>query len=206
MSAPRRDQQNHDLADLFERGYRPAAIRYLLLSAHYRKELNFTFDGLSDAKSAIQRVLDFQDRLTNAKVAEDARATDLANQSSNALKNFEAALDDDLNTPAALGALFTFVREGNASLDRQMHMLKSDVDAAAHAIERMDAVLGIVTLGRAGREVNSEFAEWVESKMTDRQAAKAQRDFKQADAIRAELMEAGVIVEDTAQGPRWKKA
>ncbi len=194
------------LADLLERDYTPAAIRYLLLSAQYRNELNFSFDGLRDAQSTVRRLLDFEDRLNQATTAEDAPASRLPEIAGRALAAYEAALDDDLNTPAALGALFTYVREVNAELDRAPAVPPGDLREARVALARMDDPLGILPLARAHTAVADDFAQWVDQRIADRQAARQRRDFAEADAIRAELTAAGVVVEDTPQGPRWKKA
>ena len=196
---------DYKLNELVERGYSIAAIRYLLISAHYRKELNFTWEGLDDMQAALSRLVDFADRLEAAK--DSALPSGLDRISTNALAAFEKALDDDLNTPEALGALFTFVRESNAALDRAGGANAEEKDAALAALRRMDEVLGFIELARkSARDVDSGFAAWVEERIAERQAARGRRDFAAADQIRKELTEAGVVIEDTAGGTRWKKA
>ncbi len=194
------------LGDIIERGFTPAGIRYLLLAAHYRKELNFTFDGLRDAQAAVRRLLDFQQRLAGTPVAPDATVSALPDIAARALVAFETALDDDLNTSAALAAIFGFVRESNAELDRARTVTEPDLRQARAALDRMDEVFGVLALANAAPGVDEQFARWVEQRLTDRQAARLHRDFAAADAIRAELTAAGVVIEDTARGTRWKKA
>jgi cysteinyl-tRNA synthetase len=197
---------DYTLADLAERGHRPAAVRYLLLSAHYRKELNFTLGGLDDARAALRRLLEFRDRLRTAgALPPSAGAEDrLAAAAGRALAVFEAALDDDLNVPAALAALFTLVREGNAALDASAADAPG-LQAALAALDRLDQVLGLFELvDRERGNIDTDLAGWVDERLAAREAARKRRDFAAADAIRAELTAAGVVVEDTPQGPRWR--
>lgn len=196
----------YSLRDLTGQGHSAAAIRYLLLSAHYRHELNFTFDGLEHAQAAIRRMLDFDDRLERTPTSDDAPASGLQEVAAAGLRAFEDALDDDLDMPGALAAVFNFIRESNAALDRAAAVLPADLQAARHALDRFDDVLGVLALARAAASVDEEFAAWVEARLQERQAARARRDFATADAIRDELVRAGVVIEDTPQGPRWKRA
>lgn len=195
----------YSLRDLTGQGHSVAAIRYLLLSAHYRHELNFTFDGLEHAQAAIRRMLDFDDRLERTPTSDDAPASGLQEVAAAGLRAFEDALDDDLDMPGALAAVFNFIRESNAALDRAAAVLPADLQAARHALDRFDDVLGVLALARAAASVDEEFAAWVEARLQERQAARARRDFATADAIRDELVRAGVVIEDTPHGPRWKR-
>src|SRR5690606_27635466 len=106
------------IRQLIDRGHTASSIRYLLISAQYRKELNFAFDALETARNAIRRLLDFERRLEHAPTSAGAPISRVPGIAAAALADFEAALDDDLNTPNALAALFNFVRETNAELDR----------------------------------------------------------------------------------------
>jgi cysteinyl-tRNA synthetase len=201
------------LGDVFHAGYAAAAVRYLLMSAHYRKELRFSWDGLDDARAAIRRLTDFRDRLHTAPTPGSGDGTgsapgaDLAAVADRALAAFEEALDDDLNVPAALGAAFTFVRETNAALDEADGAAReAELEHAREALRSMDHVLGILALVDRDAGSDEELAGWVEQKLAEREKAREEKDFARADAIREELTEAGVVVEDTPQGARWKVA
>ncbi|HUF51874.1 MAG TPA: cysteine--tRNA ligase [Longimicrobiales bacterium] len=191
---------------LLERGHTASAIRYLLISAQYRKELNFSFDGLETARTSIQRLLAFEQRLATAATAADAPHSRLHDNAARALKEFEAALDDDLNTPNALAALFNFVRASNAELDRDVPVAADAITAARSALARMDDVLGILELAhREQADMDDDMAARVDTLLVQRQDARARRDFAASDRIRDELLEMGIAVEDTPQGQRWKK-
>jgi cysteinyl-tRNA synthetase len=192
------------LGDILDDGYSAASVRYLLISAQYRKELSFSYDGLDDARAAVRRVLDFDHRLAAAETDDAAPPADLDVAADGALRAFERALDDDLNTPAALGALFTFIRQANAALDRAGAVRPQELEGARTALASMDRVLGIISLARRDEGPDQELAAWVEALLAERQQARKDRDFARADAIRLELAAADVVVEDTPQGPRWK--
>jgi cysteinyl-tRNA synthetase len=194
------------LGDILDAGYPAAAVRYLLLSAHYRKELSFSWDGLDDARAAVRRITDFADRLGAAPTAQDAPGSELPGLAESALVAFERGLDDDLNTPAGLAALFTFVRQTNAALDRAGPVRPDELERAVAALRSMDDVLGVLELARRDAGPDADMAAWVEQMLADRQQARKDRDFARADAIRDELIAAGVVVEDTPQGARWKLA
>jgi cysteinyl-tRNA synthetase len=191
--------------ELVSEGHEPAAIRHQLLGAHYRSELNFTRDGLVASGNAVQRLLDFESRLESTPVSGDAVAPDLSVHAAQALETFRSAMDADLNSADALAALFVLVSRANAALDAADGPVPAEGrDAVLEAVRSMDGVLGLLELARAGRTVDAETEAWIESRIEERKAARAARDFGRADAIRDELQEKGVVLEDSADGTRWK--
>lgn len=193
---------------LDEQGVPAAALRYVLLSAHYRRELNFSSRGIEDARNAVRRIEDFADRLARLDTSDDAADAGLDAVAERALTDFEAALDDDLNTPEALAALFTLIREANALLDGARDRVRpAEAQAARAALDRIDEVFRILELLRHedASGGDEEFAAWVEERIEARAQAREDRDFATADAIRDELGDAGVVVEDRPDGVRWRR-
>ena len=186
-------------------GYPPAVLRYALLAGHYRRELNFSAASLDDARSALRRIVEFADRVQRTPTRDGASAG-LDDIAARAWTAFEEGLDDDLNTPVALAALFNLVREGNAALDRSPAVADAERDALLSVLRRIDAVLNVIDLFRNAQSTDSDLAAWVDERLAARQDARARRDFAAADAIRAELTAAGITIEDTPDGARWKKA
>ena len=194
------------LKELLDAGYEPAAVRHLLLSAHYRAELNFTLDGLDGSAQAVQRLLDFERRLQDLAVDPSAPPCGLADVAKRALADFGSAMDHDLNSADALAAVFVLVTKVNQLLDRTPSVPVSERDAVLDALASMDRVLGIIEVARRDRMVDTDTTSWVESRIDERREARANRDFARADAIRDELLERGIVLEDTAEGTRWKAA
>ena len=191
--------------DLVARGYRPSAVRLLLLSGHYRKQLNFTEAGLRDATQRLHRLLDFRRRLRDSQTAPDAPASELPTLLARVRADFESGLDDDLNVSEAWAALFNFVRDAHALLDRAEALQPQERDAALDLLRDLDRVLGVLSLAdREAENLDPELRRWVEERVQEREKARKARDFQRADAIRLELAEHGVAVEDTPQGSRWK--
>jgi cysteinyl-tRNA synthetase len=192
------------LRDLFARGHRPSAIRYLLASVPYRRQLNFTFAGLQQAASSVERLRNFRLRLRTEKFPPgESGAPEHARQ---AMEEFAAALDDDLNTAEALAAVFNLVRDTNAAMDCG-EFRAGDVPALEDALARFDAGFAVLEermdagYGAAAEITDAE----VEALLAERQKARARRDFARADQIRQELAEKGIVVEDTKDGARWKR-
>ncbi|MGD2152706.1 MAG: cysteine--tRNA ligase [Gemmatimonadales bacterium] len=202
--------ENHyyTVDDLLDKGYQPSAIRRLLSSGHYRSQLNFTLAGLDDSARSVERLIDFRRRLRAGR-SDDAAptATRLPELAAQALADFETALDDDLNIAEAWGALFVLVREANAELDKTSEQVATaDADAVLNAVASLDRVLGVLELAEREREaVSEELRSWVEEKLAERASARAAKDYARADAIRAELAEQGVEIEDTPAGSRWRR-
>ncbi len=184
--------------DLTKQGYSPLAIRYLLLSVPYRKQLNFTFEGLQGAESTVDRLRNFRSLVRDARVEEGSNEGAAASVGK-ALADFESAMDDDLNTAAALAAVHDMVREINTAL--AAGLLKADDQAAAlNAIAKFDSVLGIF-----GAEDSQLLDADIEALIEERQNARRDRDFGRSDEIRDELAAKGIILEDTKDGVRWKR-
>jgi cysteinyl-tRNA synthetase len=197
--------------ELLDEGADPAALRHLLLSAHYRSELNFTRAGIQASGKAVARLAAFEARLEETARAHPTPATPTpADQAlTDAAHTFQAAfrdaLHDDLNVPGALGALFVFVSEGNRILDGAADGAPAaGIRAAREALETADQVLGLLALVRSRTTADDELAQWVEGQMAARAEARANRDWSRADAIRDELLARGVVLEDGAGGTRWK--
>ena len=184
--------------DLREHGYSPLAIRYTLLSVPYRRQLNFTFEGLAGAESTVERLRNFRSLVRDART-QDASIPEAADAVAKALSDFEAAMDDDLNTAAALAAIHDMVREVNTALAGGPIGV-TDQAAVLDAIAKFDSVLGIF-----GAEESRLLDADVESLIAERQRARANRDFARSDEIRDELAAQGIILEDTKDGVRWKR-
>jgi cysteinyl-tRNA synthetase len=188
--------------NIIERGFRPSAMRYLLLSGHYRKQLNFTWASLEQSDRALQRLMDFLARLDS--VNRDGEGAEIAQRVSEARHAFREAMFDDLNTAAALGAMFELVTAVNAAVD-QKTIGTSDVRVIREAFDEFDRVLGVLSLRRAEDERPPVPMEEIERSIEARQAARRRRDFAEADRIRDELAARGVLLEDGSGGTRWKR-
>ena len=175
----------------------PAAIRHFVFNTHYRKELNLSEEALEASINAVRRVGDFAERLGEAKVG----TPELVGIAESAVREVESALFDDLNAPHALAGLFTFITRGNAELDRK----GSDEAGLARAREAFARINGVLDLVPDRSVDDPKLVGWVEERLAARRDARARRDFAQADAIRSELHERDIAIEDTPAGTKWKR-
>jgi cysteinyl-tRNA synthetase len=197
----------YTVPDVVAKGYRPSALRYLLLSSHYRKQLNFTWTGIEQAEEALRRVVDFLaklDDMTRAVGAGDVRNAALDEAVGRARDAFRDALASDLNTAAGLAAVFDLVREGNTAIAARK-MSAADARVVRDAIEDFDRVLGVIALRRAEDATPDIPVNEIEQLIDERKAAKQRREFARADDIRKSLADRGILLEDTPAGTRWKK-
>jgi len=184
--------------DLLEKGFDPTAIRYLLLSVPYNKQLNFTFDGLRGAEKTVESLRTFRSRLRDART-ESGSNPELKAAAARALEQFEAGMDEDLNTSVALAAIHELKTEVNKALDGCT--LRADDRAEVLAlVERFNSVLNIFP-----EEEAALLDEDVQRLIDERQQARHRRDFARADEIRGRLASLGITLEDTRDGVRWKR-
>jgi cysteinyl-tRNA synthetase len=216
------------IRDLVLKGYKPSSIRYLLCSVPYRNQLNFTFDGLRSAATSVDRLRNFRLRLNSASLPDGSNEA-MAKLANDTVERMKAALEDDLNTAQAQAAIFEMVRAANAAFDAG-EMKKGDVGPLLRAVEKFDEIFAVLDdddtpkvqailewARAAGREkeITPEALaiagsgglsdSVIEGKIAEIAAARAARDFKRSDALRAELTEAGIIVEITKDGIRWRR-
>jgi cysteinyl-tRNA synthetase len=216
------------LRDLILKGHKPSSIRYLLTSVPYRNQLNFTFDGLKQAAVSVERLRNFRLRLTTGKFASGTTPA-MQSLAAQTVERMTAALDDDLNTAQAQAAIFEMVRQANAAFDTG-GIKQDDVPPLLAALTRFDEIFAVLddddgpkmkrvfdwalTEGRE-KDISDELRDAVQSgqlsdadieaKIAAMKSARAARDFKASDAIRAELADLGVLVEITKDGVRWRR-
>jgi cysteinyl-tRNA synthetase len=212
----------YTLRDLVGKGFKPLAIRYLLCSVPHRKPLNFTFDGIHQAQQSIDRLRNFKYRLTQEKFAAGENPA-MAERAQRARQEYERGLDDNLNTAEALAAVFELVRDGNTAMDSgEFHT--GDCAPFLDVLARFDRVFAVMedsdheklrkhgliaASGAEGAEAAAMTEAWsdaqIEARIAERVAARKHGNFKLADEIRQSLLAAGVILEDTKAGTRWKR-
>jgi cysteinyl-tRNA synthetase len=184
--------------DVAAKGYSPSAVRYFLLSVPYNKQLNFTFEALTGAEKTVQSLRDFRSRLNESKV-EPGKSEPLSEATQRALSEFEAGMDDDLNTSVALAAIHNLTREVNTALARKQ-VREENKRELQELIARFDTVLNVF-----GNEQREMLDEQVQALINERQEARRRRDFARADELRDELADRGIVLEDTKDGVRWKR-
>jgi cysteinyl-tRNA synthetase len=187
----------YTLRDLLAQGHSPETIRYLLLSVHYRKQLNFTADGLKQAQASIQRLEDFILR-AREKANHEIPSPEISQEVQLAREQFKKAMDDDLNASAALAVVFEFVRFMNQK-DSQNALTGGDSRLAIEFITEIDSVLNVI------RPQPELLDEEISAQIEARQAARRRKDFAEADRIRNWLLSKGIVLEDTREGVRWKR-
>jgi cysteinyl-tRNA synthetase len=201
----------YTLRDLFAKGYKPSTLRFALASVPYRKQLNFTFDGLQQAASSVERLRNFAARLAGGKFPAGKQNGMIA-RVAEAADEFDAGLSDDLNTARALAAAFDLLRETNIAIDKG-EFRQGEVAAVQQFLATFDRVFTVMedndaeklrALGFGGDSGPSD-AE-IEKLIAERQAARQRRDFAASDHIRKELADRGIIIEDAKDGSvRWKR-
>jgi cysteinyl-tRNA synthetase len=214
--------------DLILMGHKPSSIRFLLMSVPYRKQLNFTFDGLKQAANSVERLRNFKLRLESSQFEEGTNPK-VAAIAGKAADEMRAGLDDDLNTARALGVIFDMVRDVNAAADAG-EVRQDDTRRLLKVLEQFDGVFAVLNDGDAAKirtvvdwakaegnagRVSPETSELakaaslsdaeIEDLVAEHSQARKARDFARSDAIRAQLGENGVILENTKDGVRWKR-
>jgi cysteinyl-tRNA synthetase len=202
----------YTLRDLFAKGYKPSTLRFALASVPYRKQLNFTFDGLQSAASSVERLRNFADRLKQGKFPAGTQKA-MTERIAQAAAEFDAGLSEDLNTARALAAAFDLLREVNIAIDKG-EFRQGDVPGVQEFLANFDRVFAVLedNDGEKLRELGygpvaaSDDTPEIEALVAERQAARQKRDFAASDRIRKELADRGIMLEDSKDGGvRWKR-
>ena len=190
----------YTLRDVLARGFAPEAVRYLLASVPHRKQLNFTFEGLKSAETSVDRLRNFKLRLEKEKFP-PGNNPKLAIRTAEAETKFSESLDDDLNVAEALAAVFEYIRDANVAMDAGDFQEENGAVARAF-LNRFDRIFDVL---RPSTQRESLSDADVEAKIAARAQAKKARNFAEADRVRDELLQQGIILEDTKDGVRWKR-
>jgi cysteinyl-tRNA synthetase len=192
----------YNLEDIAAQGFRPSALRFLYLGTHYRKQLRFSWSAMAQAEEALKRLTDFLARL--ALVPAGDASPETTARLEEARRAFADYIASDLNTAAALGVIFDLVRALNSAIDAGQ-LTAGDAALIHAAFDDFDRVLGILSLRRREDEQPPVPVDEIERRIQERRAARAARNFAEADRIRKDLEARGILLEDTAAGTRWKR-
>ncbi len=187
----------YTVRDLVDEGYDPLVLRYMLMSVHYRKQLSFGKETLQQAQGSLSRLRDFLYRLKDESFS-TGKSPEVETIANNAIRNFESAMDDDLNISGSLAALFEMIRDVNKLADAGK-VLADDVPLIRSVIRKMDQIFGVASFPEDS--ISEEIERWIEK----RNEARRRKDFKASDEIRDMLKKRGILLEDTPAGTRWKK-
>jgi len=190
----------YTLRDLLEKGYSPRSIRYLLMSAHYKKQLNFTLDGITQADQALERIDNFVVRLNDRKGIAGENS-DIENITLALISDFSEAVDNDLNISGGLGVFFEFIHKINSMISEDK-VSEIDAEKILAAVKRLDGVFGFIFSGGDDEDADKERIDLL---VNERIQAKKDKQFARADEIRELLKNEGIILEDTKDGTRWKR-
>jgi cysteinyl-tRNA synthetase len=220
----------YTLRDLVLKGHKPSSIRFLLASVPYRNQLNFTWDGLQQAAASVERLRNFRSRLAISQFPEGTSEA-MSRLAQETTSNLRAGLDDDLNTAQAQGAIFDMVRAANAAIDAG-EIKNNDVPGLLAALEQFDEIFSVLKDddgekmkavfdwasadgNEKEKEISPELRQAVESaalsdsdieaKISEMTGARQSRNFQLSDSIRAGLTAAGILVEITKEGIRWRR-
>jgi len=218
----------YTLRDLILMGHKPSSIRYLLSSVPYRKQLNFTFDGLTQAANAVERLRNFKRRL-ELEQREPGSNESMKKLAEETTAKMDAALADDMNTAQALGAMFDMVRDANNAADKG-ELKQGDVAPLMKALDAFDAIFAVLTDDDAQKVKKT--VEWAEAEsradkitpqareiaaaagtsdagidalVAEMQEARKAKNYARGDEIRGQLNQMGIIVEVTKDGARWRR-
>ena len=174
-------------------------IRFFMLSAHYRSPLNFSADLVEASKNGLERILTAVDRLKSISGTEGEVDKAVADEMDAFVKKYEAAMDDDLNTADAISVIFELVKYANVNVTEES--TKATVELVLNTVTKLCDILGIIT------EKKKEILDSdIEALIEERQAARKAKNFARADEIRDQLSDMGIILEDTREGVKWKRA
>lgn len=194
----------YTLRDLEKKGYDPIDFRFLCLLSHYRSPMDFSEKALVQASKGVERIREFMEKLkklptTRYQIPITKKVKDLLNKSK---RDFEKAMDNDLDTPRALASVFDLIKKGNKLID-QNQINKAEGKAILDLLMKFDQVLGVITVKKVVK-VSKTIKAKILKLIKERERARAVKNWKKADEIRAQLKKMGIEVKDTAKGPRWK--